>query len=59
LVGSTSNAYFVLDALPPYTVQNLEEAAEELIKHLKTISPNARIEQEMLSQSNLSIGTSV
>ncbi len=55
LVKETRNAYFVLDCLPPSMVQNLEQATEELIGHIKAISPEANIEFETFSQSNLAI----
>lgn len=49
LTENTNNAYFVLDRLPPYAAQNLEDATEELIRHIKAISPEASIEYETLS----------
>ncbi len=52
LMPQTSNAYFVLDRLPPFSVQTLEAAADELIEHIKQISPSCRVDKEILSHSN-------
>ncbi len=49
LTRAASNAYFVLDRLPPFSVQTLEAAADELIVHIKQISPACRVEREILS----------
>lgn len=53
LTVDTSNAYFVLDSLPPYSIEQLMVAGEELMEHLKKSSPNCTINHEILSADNL------
>ena len=52
LTVDTCNAYFVLDRLPPYPMEELTKVGEELIQHLKQFSPNCTITQEILSTNN-------
>ncbi|BAQ66946.1 B3/4 domain-containing protein [Geminocystis sp. NIES-3709] len=49
LTINTSNAYFVLDILPPYSIKQLMDAGNELIQHLKYYCPNCNITQNVLS----------
>jgi DNA/RNA-binding domain of Phe-tRNA-synthetase-like protein len=48
LTEQTRNAYFVLDRLPPYTLDQLHAAATDLQTHLRAVSPACRIEVELL-----------
>jgi DNA/RNA-binding domain of Phe-tRNA-synthetase-like protein len=45
----TTSAYFVLDALPPFGNQELIPAAEELMSHLRYLSPEANLHYEILT----------
>jgi len=47
---NTTSAYFVLDALPPFDTLELIAAAEELMLHLSTLSPEARLRYEILKE---------
>lgn len=48
LTERTRNAYFVLDRLPPYSLEALHTAADELRAHLRAVAPECRIETELL-----------
>lgn len=48
LTETTRNAYFVLDCLTPYTLDQLRAAATALQEHLRAVSPDCRIEVELL-----------
>ncbi len=52
LTESSRNAYFVLDRLAPYPIETLMKAGQELISHLRTVSPNCVIEQQILGNPN-------
>lgn len=51
LTQDTTRAYFLFDALPPMTSQELEEAGDALEALLATLSPGCRIERAYLGQS--------
>ncbi|GGJ78529.1 B3/B4 domain-containing protein [Deinococcus aquiradiocola] len=51
LTEDTTRAYFLFDALPPMTFEDLERAGDELTAMLKTLSPGCRIERLHLGQS--------
>ena len=48
LLPETRRAYFVIDRLPPWPVETVEEAAADLAVLLRRISPNVRLETEIL-----------
>ncbi len=48
---NTTSAYFVLDALPPFGPPDLIAAAEELMSHLSTLSPEASLRYEIIKES--------
>jgi len=50
LTEGTTRAYFLFDALPPMTFEDLERAGDELTAMLKTLSPGCRIERLHLGQ---------
>lgn len=52
LTIDTRNVYFVLDCIPPYPVEDLNQAGEELIEYLKSFFPNCIITQEILDAEN-------
>jgi DNA/RNA-binding domain of Phe-tRNA-synthetase-like protein len=45
LTENTTNAYFVLDSLEPYTLEGLKAAADELEGHLKRLSASCGLER--------------
>jgi len=49
LTTATTNAYFVLDSLPPFTREQLQVAGDDLIEGLKQFSPDCEIEQFVIS----------
>lgn len=53
LTLNTRNAYFVLDRLLPYPIEDLTKAGEELIEYLMLFFPKCAITQEILSADNL------
>lgn len=48
LVPETRNAYFVLDRLPPYSLESFAAAADELCAHLKRLSSDCHTEVDFL-----------
>ncbi len=50
LTTETRNAYFVLDRLEPYSLDELIKAGEELMMQLKTFSPGCAVNYELLGQ---------
>jgi DNA/RNA-binding domain of Phe-tRNA-synthetase-like protein len=46
LTNTSVNAYFILDRLQPFPLEQLQTATNELISHLKLVSPNCEIETE-------------
>jgi len=50
LTETTRNAYFVLDAVDPYTDDALNAAGDELARLLETASPGVRVEREILAK---------
>lgn len=52
LTTTTKNAYFVLDALPPFTLEHLGQAGDELMQHLQAISPACKLSQELLGNAS-------
>ena len=48
LTPTTRNAYFVLDSLAPYTLEQLMSAGKELIGYLRETSPECVVEHELL-----------
>ncbi len=53
LTVNTRNAYFVLDILPPYPMEDLINTGAELIEHLKLFFPKCDVSQEILSIDKL------
>jgi DNA/RNA-binding domain of Phe-tRNA-synthetase-like protein len=53
VTADTRNAYFVLDSLPPYSMEHLTAAGEELMENLNKYSPNCTLSQEILNADNL------
>jgi DNA/RNA-binding domain of Phe-tRNA-synthetase-like protein len=53
LTVDTRNAYFVLDRLPPYSLDSLMVAGQELMDTLQQFSPNCTVSYEILSADNL------
>jgi DNA/RNA-binding domain of Phe-tRNA-synthetase-like protein len=53
ITTDTSNAYFVLDRLSPYLVEQLIVAGEELMENLKKYFPNCTVNYEILNANNL------
>jgi len=51
LTEETRNAYFVLDRLAPYPLETLRSAGDELVALLRTSSPDATFELELLGPS--------
>jgi DNA/RNA-binding domain of Phe-tRNA-synthetase-like protein len=52
LTPETRNAYFVLDSLAPYTMDELMRAGEELMGYLRDTSPHCRVTYELLGHSH-------
>ncbi|HEV2579911.1 MAG TPA: phenylalanine--tRNA ligase beta subunit-related protein, partial [Ktedonobacteraceae bacterium] len=50
LTLDTRNAYFVLDCLAPYTIEELMCAGEELMQYLRDTSPACAVTYELLGQ---------
>lgn len=50
LTSATRNAYFVLDSLSPFTVEQLVAAGEDLVSGLKTISPACEARYQILEK---------
>ncbi len=48
LTLDTHNAYFVLDRLPPYSIEALMTASNELMKLLASSSPGCTLTYELL-----------
>lgn len=48
LTETTTNAYFVLDRLDPYPLTALIADGDELIAHLRSLSPNADITTDLI-----------
>jgi DNA/RNA-binding domain of Phe-tRNA-synthetase-like protein len=49
LTTSTTNAYFILDSLPPFSLEQLQAAGDDLVAGLRRFSPDCRIEQFVIS----------
>jgi DNA/RNA-binding domain of Phe-tRNA-synthetase-like protein len=49
LTTETTNAYFVLDRLPPFTLEQLQAAGDELLALLREQSPGCQLETRVLS----------
>ena len=49
LVPDSTNMYFVLDSLAPFTRQQLQAAGDELVAGLRALSPDCVIEQFVVS----------
>jgi len=47
----TKNAYFVIDRMAPYARETLDQAAAELIGHLRRISPGSDLELEVFGNA--------
>lgn len=45
ITPATTNIYFILDTLPPFTADQLQSAIEDLVTGLQAISPGCEIEQ--------------
>ncbi len=45
ITPATTNIYFILDTLPPFTPDQLQAATDELIAGLREISPSCQIER--------------
>jgi DNA/RNA-binding domain of Phe-tRNA-synthetase-like protein len=50
LTEATRNAYFVLDSIAPYTLDQLSAAGDELTRLLEEASPGVTIERELLAK---------
>lgn len=50
LTEKTQNVYFVLDRLAPYSIEALVAAGEDLMEHLKKVSPDCTITYELLGE---------
>jgi DNA/RNA-binding domain of Phe-tRNA-synthetase-like protein len=48
LTTKTKNAYFVLDRVPPYSMESLYMAGEELMTYIKQYFPSATVSYEIL-----------
>lgn len=48
ITPATSNIYFILDTLPPFTPDQLQSATDDLVAGLREISPGCQIEQFVL-----------
>lgn len=51
LTPDTRNAYFVLDRLAPWPLENLHAASDDLIRLLRAVSPDCEIETDLLGDS--------
>lgn len=51
LLPETKNAYFVIDRLAPYSIDILHRAAEELVDHLRVLSPGCQVEKEIVGRA--------
>jgi len=49
LTAAVHDAYFVLDRLQPFPLEQLEQAAHRLGEHLRRVSPRCQLEHETLS----------
>jgi DNA/RNA-binding domain of Phe-tRNA-synthetase-like protein len=52
LTPATRNAYFVLDSLAPFTLEELMAAGEKLMKHLRETSPDCVVTYELLNSTH-------
>ncbi|WP_019277037.1 B3/4 domain-containing protein [Vibrio coralliilyticus] len=50
--SNTRNMWFILESLPEIPLERLQEAGEELIKHLQVIMPDSVIEQSLIYASS-------
>ena len=50
LTENTHNVYFVLDRLAPYSIEALMKAGEDLMSHLKKVSPDSAFTYELLGE---------
>lgn len=53
LTTQTQNAYFVLDRLVPYSMEQLMAAGEELMKRLKSAAPDSTFSYEILGENSV------
>lgn len=49
--SSTRNMWFILESLPEMPLESLQEAGQEMIKHLQVIMPDSVIEQSLVLAS--------
>lgn len=49
ITPETNNIYFILDSLPPYTIDQLQAAGDDLVAGLEQISPECQIEQVLIT----------
>ncbi|QYJ71329.1 B3/4 domain-containing protein [Shewanella sp. FJAT-51649] len=49
---NTRNMWFILESLPEMPLEHLQEAGDEMIKHLQVIMPGSVIEQSLVFASN-------
>jgi DNA/RNA-binding domain of Phe-tRNA-synthetase-like protein len=52
LTESTTTALFILDALDPMTGEQLNDAADDLVAHLRQLGPDVRIVRRLMSKSS-------
>jgi len=52
LTENTTTALFILDALDPMTGEQLNDAAEDLVAHLRQLGPDVRIVRRLMSKSS-------
>lgn len=53
LTPDTTNAYFVLDRLAPYSLDELHAARDDLVASILTVSPNAEIAIDEIDQTSV------
>lgn len=52
ITNETRNAYFVLDRLAPYSIDNLLAAGDEIMAHLRHLAPSVRLHSEMFQAAS-------
>ena len=52
LTENTTTALFILDALDPMTGEQLNDAADDLVAHLRQLGPDVRIVRRLMSKSS-------
>ncbi len=52
LTNTSVNAYFILDRLVPYSLEQMQAASDELISYLKLVSPTCEIQTEFFGATS-------